>query len=423
MTPTLLQTPSRPAPDAAADRAAPNAPSGRPSVTARVLGVTLLLVIALQRFALPLGTEGISVTVLIGLLCVFVLVVSGGLVHDTTRVVLFAAAAAACGLATWLVTMHSGEASLNSYLLLVVVYLPWLFRVPAAEGRQAGAQWLCGLFVKVMLAFALVAIGQMATQVAGVWTYRDPFEDLPQAMLLADFNTTIPIEYLSPIMKSQGFLFLEPSFLSQFLAVAILVGIMRRVALWQLVVLGLAMVCTYSGTGIVLLVAGLILILIRSPRQIRPSMVLLAALGLAALLLSPYAAPLLSRTSEVSDSSSSLSLRFVEPYQQVAQGLDAHPVRYLIGAGSGTAERLLENDREGSGKAVVYTVAPKLIFEYGMLAGSLFLLFMLVTLLRRGAYRAVPGSLVVMLGFLSGSLLQPHTLLLAWLLTAVWGRE
>ena len=33
------------------------------------------------------------------------------------------------------------------------------------------------------------------------------------------------------------------------------------------------------------------------------------------------------------------------------------------------------------------------------------------------------GLLVVMLGFLSGSLLQPHSLLLAWLLTAVWARE
>jgi len=29
----------------------------------------------------------------------------------------------------------------------------------------------------------------------------------------------------------------------------------------------------------------------------------------------------------------------------------------------------------------------------------------------------------VMLLFLSGSLLQPHTLLIAWLLSAVWSRE
>lgn len=413
-----------PAPVAAgATQTALTATVGRPSATTYVLGVALVLGIALQRFALPLGADGISLTLPIGLLCVSVLVLSGGLVHDTTRVILFAAAAAACGLATWLVTMQSGEASVNSYLLLVVVYLPWLFRVPDAKGRASGASWLSGLFVKIMVVFALVSIAQMASQVAGIWRYQDPLEQVPKRLLLADYNTTIPIEYLSPIMKSQGFLFLEPSFLSQCLAVAILVGVMRRVALWQLVVCGLAMVCTYSGTGMVLLVAGLIVILVRSPRQIRPSMIALAALGVVALLLSPFAAPLLARSSEVSDSTSSLSLRFVEPYLQVAQGLAASPDRYLIGAGSGTAERLLENDREGSGMAVVYTVAPKLLFEYGMVAGSSFLMFFLVALLRRGPFRVIPGSVVVMLGFLSGSLLQPHSLLLAWLLTAVWARE
>lgn len=396
---------------------------GRPSATTRVLGVCLFLVIALQRFALPVGPEGISLTLVLGLLCVLALVLSGGLAHDPSRVMLFAVAAAACGLATWVVALTSGQGSLNSYLLLVVVYLPWLFRVPDARGRRTGVTWISGLFVKIMLAFGLVAIAQLAAQMAGVWTYRDPLENVPQQWLLADFNTTIPIEYASPIMKSQGVLFLEPSFLCQFLAVAVLIGIMRRLPLWQLLVLGVAMFCTYSGTGMVLLVAGLVLILVRSPRKIRPSMVILAALALVALLLSPYAAPLLARSAEVGDSSSSLSLRFVEPYQQVAQGLQASPVRYLTGAGAGTAERLLENDREGSGQAVVYTVAPKLLFEYGLFAGSAFVLFMLVTLLRRAPSRVVPGALVVMLGFLSGSLLQPHTLLVAWLLMAAWSRE
>jgi hypothetical protein len=396
---------------------------GRPSATARVLGVCLFLVIALQRFALPVGPEGISLTLVLGLLCVLALVLSGGLAHDPVRVILFTVAAAACGLATWLVALSSGQGSLNSYLLLVVVYLPWLFRVPLAQGSRTGAAWISALFVKIMLGFGLVAIAQLAAQMAGVWTYSDPLEGVPQQWLLADFNTTIPIEYASPIMKSQGVLFLEPSFLCQFLAVAVVIGIMRRVPLWQLLVLGVAMFCTYSGTGMVLLVAGLVLILVRSPRKIRPSMVILAALAVIALVLSPFAAPLLARSAEAGDSSSSLSLRFVEPYQQVAGGLQADTVRYLTGAGAGTAERLLENDREGSGKAVVYTVAPKLLFEYGMVAGSSFLLFMLVTLLRRGPSRVVPGALVVMLGFLSGSLLQPHTLLVAWLLTAAWSRE
>ena len=124
-----------------------------------------------------------------------------------------------------------------------------------------------------------------------------------------------------------------------------------------------------------------------------------------------------------SNSASSLSLRFVLPYDQVAQGLSEDPGRYLVGAGPGSAERLLENARQGTGLAVVYTIAPKVIFEYGVPAGVLFLIFLGCCLFRGPPHRVVPGALVVMLGLLSGSLLQPHTLLVAWLLSVVWSRD
>jgi len=386
--------------------------------------MTLVGIIVLQRFAIPIGGPGVSLAFVLTLVVVLVLAVTGGLVHDLTRVLLFTAATAACGVAAWLYTLGGHQISTASFFLLIVVYLPWLFRVPESRGRQAGAAWLSRLFIRTMLAAAAVAVLQMVTQLLDVWTYVDPIKaNVAEPYLLAAYNTSIPIEYASPIVKSQAFVFLEPSFLSQFLGLAIILGILTRIPLWQLGLLGVAMFCTYSGTGIILLAVGVVLILLRSPRSIRPSMIVLAAVALTALLLSPYAAPLLNRTSEAGDNSSSLSLRFVIPYEQVAAGLEQEPQRYLRGAGPGASERVLESDREGSGLAVVYTVAPKLLFEYGMLAGSLFLLFFLVTLLRRGPYRVIPGSLIVMLGFLSGSLLQPHVLLVAWLLSAVWARE
>lgn len=152
-------------------------------------------------------------------------------------------------------------------------------------------------------------------------------------------------------------------------------------------------------------------------------MVLLAVVTATIFVLSPYAEPLLERTDEVETSDSSLSLRFVAPYREVVNGLSQEPVRYLVGAGPGSAERVLENAREGSGLAVVYTVVPKIIFEYGLIGGSLFLAFFLATILRRPRSAVLPGTLAVMLLFLSGSLLQPHTLLIAWLLAAVWSPD
>jgi hypothetical protein len=395
-----------------------------PSWVVRVLGVTMVLVIVGQRFALPISDEGVSISLVLALSAVLILVVNGGLTHDLTRVGLFLSATAACGLTAWLHTLSGDAISTNSFFLLLVVYVPWLFRVPDDGGREIGARWMVRLYLRMMLVVGALAMAQMVVQILGLWTYIDPIQEVvPSQWLLANYNTNIPTEYASPIIKSQAFVFLEPSFLSQFLGLALIIGILRRAPLWQLAMLGVAMFCTYSGTGIVLFAVGLIVVLVRAPRAIRPGMVVIGAVGIAALLLSPYAEPLLNRTNEASDSSSSLSLRFVAPYQQVGAGLEQEPLRYLVGAGPGASERVLESAREGSGLAVVYTIIPKVIFEYGLIAGSLFLTFLAVTLFRRPPAPIVPLALVVMLALLSGSLLQPHTILLAWLLSAVWARE
>jgi hypothetical protein len=107
----------------------------------------------------------------------------------------------------------------------------------------------------------------------------------------------------------------------------------------------------------------------------------------------------------------------VAPYQQVLAGLADDPVRYVTGAGPGNAERLLASARAGGGADVLSSVVPKLTFEYGVLAGGLVVLFLLVGTLSRAPWRVVPGTVVVMVFFLSGALLQPQTTFLAWLFT------
>ena len=130
----------------------------------------MVLVIVGQRFALPIGDEGVSVTLVLALIAVLILVVSGGLTHDLARVGLFLLATAACGLTAWLHTLSGDAVSTNSFFLLLVIYVPWLFRVPDDRGRQIGAKWLVGLYLRVMVAIGVIAIVQMVVQVLGLWT-------------------------------------------------------------------------------------------------------------------------------------------------------------------------------------------------------------------------------------------------------------
>jgi hypothetical protein len=60
-------------------------------------------------------------------------------------------------------------------------------------------------------------------------------------------------------------------------------------------------------------------------------------------------------------------------------------------------------------------------FEYGLVAAFLFIAFLLISIMRGPPLPVLPTCIVIMIFFLSGSLLQPHTIILAWLLTSVWG--
>jgi hypothetical protein len=280
-------------------------------------------------------------------------------------------------------------------------------------------------FVRLMLVVAVVGVTQLATQLTGVWQYHDYLRELvPWQFLASTYNTSNPLEYGSPIIKSNAFVFLEPSFLSQYTALGAIAGVVLRVPTWQVVVLLAGVFSAVSGTGVLLLAVAAALVVVRARHLIRPVHLVAAAVVLAALFASPVAGLLLDRVDETSQVGSSGYLRFVQPYREVSAGLEAEPLRYLAGAGAGQVERQLTSQRDGDiGQAVVYSIVPKLLFEYGLIAGGLFVLFVLVALLDRGPWRVVPACTVVMLFVLSGSLLTPHTVYLAWLLVALWGGQ
>ena len=55
-------------------------------------------------------------------------------------------------------------------------------------------------------------------------------------------------------------------------------------------------------------------------------------------------------------------------------------------------------------------------------AAVLFIAFLLLSVLRGPPLPVLPTSMLFMIFFLSGSLLQPHTVVFAWLLTSLWGQ-
>lgn len=385
----------------------------------RMLQVTLLLVVLGQRITIPIGPFPVSLPLLAVLLSIPAIRLRGGLRYNRVRTELYIAAVGAIMAAAWFTTWQGDDISITSLLLLMAIYLPWVFCV-AAEFLDLVVP-LYRTFVVAMVVAAAVGAAQMAAQLVAGWTYTDYLAQvLPPGWLDLNFNTRNQISYFNPVVKANAFVFLEPSFLCQFCALALIISLLVRAPAWQPLVLGLGMASTLSGTGILLLALGVALLVVLVPNRIRPSYLIAGIIGLAVLFSTPAADILLDRRSETTQQGSSGYLRFVQPYDEVSRGLAVDPTRYVVGAGPGSADRLLASDRSG-GEAVVYSIAPKVAFEYGLISAVLFVAFLLVCIYRGPPVPVLPTVIVFMLFFLSGSLLQPHTVFTGWLLTSVWG--
>lgn len=380
-----------------------------------------LLIITLtfgQRFIVP-GTD-ISISLPVAYLVLIAMAVRGQLKADTNRVALYLAAVAACLIVTVATSAAAGpEPSFTSLMLLVTLYIPVVFRGNAAlRGQYNRVMEFFQRCVAVTAAFCLL---QWGIQVVGI-----PYEDLietyvPPLFLYPEgfYNTTYPIYYGSSILRSNGFVYLEPSFTSQFLALAIVIQLMMGDKRWRLGLLGLAMLTTVSGTGIVLMAAGVLVLAIRRGGAWTARIVAVALVAGLIVSVTPIGQVLLDRSGESSEAGSSGNARFVAPYTNVTDAMNRDQSVFIIGRGAGAvdADQAFFNPL---GINVNYPALPKLLGEYGVIATLIFLAFILTVFLRNVPSPTV-GMMVLLLYFvLSGALLQPQTVYLCWLLTGLF---
>jgi hypothetical protein len=391
----------------------------------RVVSVLVVLLLVSQRIGIDAGGTVVSVAVPLAYAFIGISIATHMVVVSRLRASLLTAAVSGVLLTTaavaWLDLDH--KYSMSSLGLLIALYVPWVFCVRRPYGAAVTAH-AGRTFIRTMLVVAVIGIAQLGAQLAGVWQFRDVLKDVVPSLIVPNYNYTNEVSYGIGIFKSTGLVVLEPSFLSQFCALAIIIGIVLRVRAWQLLVLAGGLASAVSGTGLVLLGAGAVLLLIRAPRLLRISYLLVGVLVPVIVYFSPIGAFLLQRQGELTQQGTSGNARFILPFQAVWNGLLEAPARFFIGAGPGSVDRVLPNTKvTANGTDVLYSAVPKLVFEYGALAGGLFILFLVLATIDRAPWRVVPAAMVFMTFLLSGALLQPQTAVLVWLLSGFGADE
>ena len=374
--------------------------------------VALLALTVLDRFGLRWGelyTAHPAMLAMYGLLAVVLLT---GAAELNARGSVSYAIVAAIGALSYLVNANFGvsqHVSAGSWLLVLTLYLPFVFSLRKDAVGTSLWPWVVNLYVSFALFIAVAGIAQFLVQ----FIYRPAW--------LFDYTPLIPapirgfevwkgVHLVGEWYKSNGFFLREPSFLSLHMGFAMLCELCLARRRWVMAVLGLALLLSYSGSGLLVLAVALLFPLGRH------SLLRFAAVGAAAALLFYLFGDALQlnytvgRVGELSADTSSAYCRFIHPAVVTVQDFDANPWTSLLGHGPGTLHKMYDTCE---------TTFAKVPFEYGLLGTLAFGMLALAALGRPSVPSRIRAGLAVQW------LTQPYLLgaewvLLAYLLCAMW---
>lgn len=346
--------------------------------------LALCALVFLPRFQLNVGSLFASNGLIAQYIVVAVLMTNGKLRVDLVRGMLFIMC---IGIMFTAWVLNPAGSSYLSAMLVGAAYLVYIFVARMPDGNEALLRFTHNTFSNLMLVAAVAGIAQFFMQ----FMYNPPW--------LFDFTPYIPdairgggkyntVISAGSFFKSNGFFFREPSFFSQFLALAMACEIGRSRAerktinLPRMATFGFAMLVTYSGTGLATLFIALLF-----PLGLK-TVIRVGLLAIVGVLIFTFLGDSLhlgftaGRINEFSNPGTSAYARFVAPFEFIHRNLGSSFVSTVMGHGPGSVTR-------GAGANAWYENAnptwAKLLMEYGITGFATFVGLMLYSLLKSRA--------------------------------------
>lgn len=382
-----------------------------------LLILVILSATVLSRFGINLGTYSLNFS----LIAIYVLIgfelLSGNLIIDPRRLFAYYICVAVAS-TSFLVNKgfgHIDRASWTSFILLVTIYAPFVVVFHTNGSKEHGLLWVMRVFSNIALFCACAGIVQFYAQffIHSDWLfdfsrYIPPFLQGPSG-----YNTVIPV---GSLYKSNGFFFGEPSLFSFIMALALLGEFVLFKRSLRIALFALALLLSYSGTGLLALFIGLLFPLGR--RTIVQLSLLLGIGGLVVWLLGDVLnlSFTLARVEEFGSEGSSAYIRYVAPIRLIHDSLDTDPWTALLGHGPGTIQRTTQAYEFHD------PTWAKLIFEYGLLGFVAFLVLVMTALSQRLMSLQVRAALFFCWLIMGGHLLTPENTALMLALVGFWSR-
>lgn len=376
-----------------------------------VFAAIALSVTLLQKIGYGTAPDGIvPVVVPLTLVAMLAGIAFARPVFDAGRAGLYFLFVIVSGLTT---ALFANNYSFKSFALFAILYLPLIvaFRVSDATYRRC-----MDFFSTLMVAMVGIVLVQHLVQLSIGWQYWPNLDRLlPPSLLIPYFNYIQPIVWGMNYMKPNGVFFLEVSFLSQFIALALGIELVVFRRWWRIALFTTAVFITFAGTGLLLLLLTAPVLIGRvSIRNMLFAIAVFALVGLLAWWLG-WVDLVSHRFDEFNRTGASANMRFVEPYTRLAE-FASDPNSLYRGIGAGQIEKALNFQ---------WWPITKAILEYGIIPGVLFYGFFLYTLFNRAPRLRIAYMLAIWFSF-EGALLtavNPITCMLLSTMFVIDGRR
>jgi hypothetical protein len=345
-----------------------------------LLATPLIGATFLSKFAIPpFGKQGIGISLFILLGAVIAGTVGGGMRIEPRRLTLYFMLVGSLGL----IQILQPEAfSPLSLLLLVAVHLPYVVTVPHSDDGDR----IVELFLGIATILALLGIAQYGLQFFVDPSLLFPIENfVPDTLIVQHFNHQAAMEYGSHEFRANGVFMLEPSFFSQLLAVAVIAELCTRARMTRLAIFGLALIASFSGTGIVVLAICLPLCLVAQRRWGLLLTGVVAAVAIVLVHEYVHEIRILSRAGEFSSTHSSGYSRFVAGFYLFEQFLWHEPWRALFGYGAGAFTNYASRGQSGGDEMALF----KIVIEFGLVGAVAYFGFLFCCLFYSPAPRVL----------------------------------
>lgn len=375
------------------------------------------LMIVFQRVAVP-GLPNVSALVVVAVLWAGLGLLYGIVEIDSTRLTWWLGAGAVTGFLMLVQTqmVAGSRISVTAWGLVLVVWAPFIVRLVS----RSMAAYLLALrkIANVATALGAASLLMLALQFGGM-NYHDWFGSiLPQSLQLTGFNTSYPLHWGSKFYKSNAFIGLEPSIVSLQLGIGLLAAILARVQWWKFLILIAGLVSTVAGSGMVVVLVGLSVVLVApaSRRWAGRTVVLVLMIAVAAWF-TPLGQLIVGRVDEFDNADSSTSARAIVPYQVLVPEWLDDLGGLLAGYGPGASQRAA-NELTTISEVLIPTPL-KVVFEYGLIGGIVLGAFVLI------CYWGAPSlamavALLVSTALLQSGLASPAVTLPALALVTAW---